>query len=1144
MKEDPVVDGRDSDDLLRDAREMAPYYTEEWDPESDDSGTVLLKIFSELAEAVVGRLDRVPEKHFVAFLDALGVSRHPPQSARLPLTLQVSDGAEGNVAIPAGTQAIAEATEDRPEQTFEVVDGDGFEATSSNITRAYSVDPSIDGIFEHWESLEEGAGSELFGGEDRQEHILYLGHDDLLNLKAGATIQVTMGTDTPERVLRDCLVWEFYGEIEENGETKMGWHQLHSGGDETSGQCPWSEIRPVEEFVEKLSPRLKRYGYELAEHPPGLRYRLLSSIADDVRERTSGVTHAGRRGGNEVSIPRNLLPPEEMSQELAGMLRWELKRLREGLQEASEAADTRRSTVSEGPAELTLELPGAISEKTVSGIETRWIRCRIPDEEMSSGLFGVEIRSVHLGVGARAEDDPGGLTPDAMFSNDIPLAVERDGGDLYPFGKIPQPRTTFYVASEEAFTKKGTTVTIRFEPSEVDGADGGGETPDVSWEYWNGSGWTRLPLVHDETEGLATAGAVSFEVPHDLDSTGVSGHEGRWIRVRLVGGDYGRARYEETNQGSWKRVTEDVNPPRFGGVTISYAREAPPAHLLTKNNLSFSDDLADGEPAEFRPFTGVPDESQTLYLGFDRALSDGPINLFFPLEETEYPDEFSPRMRWEYYENPGKDEWSKLDIRDATRGLSKAGIVSLVFPGETSPVELFGQELHWIRARVTEDEFAPPADTVFVPMLRREITTPRGVPEPYRASLRTEPPTGDPIETPPELRDLHLNTGWAYNVRTVTGEIVGSSDGSGGQEFVVANSPVTEEEVWVDELSALSEARRRELVEARPSEVDEVTGPGGELREFWVKWQAVEDFLGSGEDSRHYTLDRATGRLSFGNGARGKIPPRGRDNVRASYKTGGGAEGNVEADAITGLKSSIPFIDAVTNPVPGGGGAEEESMERVRRRAPKQLRDRRKSVFTDDFERIAMAASRELARAKCIPGMDEAGDHSPGWVTLLIVPNTRRKRPAPSVELKRRALEALRERAPATLVDPERPRLVVRGPSFVEASVEATLKADGVESISTLEETVTKNVQAFLHPLSGGPEGDGWDFGELPHLSDLYALLERIDGVDHVEDLSLTFAGKGEGEDVTVTEGEPNPRTAPDALVFSGAHEITVIGGI
>jgi hypothetical protein len=82
---------------------------------------------------------------------------------------------------------------------------------------------------------------------------------------------------------------------------------------------------------------------------------------------------------------------------------------------------------------------------------------------------------------------------------------------------------------------------------------------------------------------------------------------------------------------------------------------------------------------------------------------------------------------------------------------------------------------------------------------------------------------------------------------------------------------------------------------------------------------------------------------------------------------------------------------------------------------------------------------------------------------------------------------------------------------------------------------------AFLHPLTGGPAGEGWPFGELPCRADLYGRLERVAGVDHVADLTLRFRDSGAA--VTATEGEDPPSVAPDALVYGGTHAVTARGG-
>jgi hypothetical protein len=215
-------------------------------------------------------------------------------------------------------------------------------------------------------------------------------------------------------------------------------------------------------------------------------------------------------------------------------------------------------------------------------------------------------------------------------------------------------------------------------------------------------------------------------------------------------------------------------------------------------------------------------------------------------------------------------------------------------------------------------------------------------------------------------------------------------------------------------------------------------------------------------------------------------------------------------------------------------------------RAPKRLRDRDRAVTAADYERIALDASRRLARARCIPAMDPAGDHSPGWVTLLIVPNDSVARPVPSVALKQQVATDVSARAPATLVavdtddangDPT-PELVVRGPSYVEVAIDTTVVPGAVGSIADLEAALTDAIDAFLHPLTGGERGRGWEFGELPCHSDVYALLEGVEGVDHVGSLAVTFSG--DDESLTVIEGQETPSVAADTLVTSGDHTVVV----
>ena len=1089
MAKDPVVDGRSRAKLLAELEELADGYVDGWDVSSADSGTTLLQVGSRFEADVVRRLDGVPEKHRVAFLDALDFSRRPPQSARVPLTVRTTPDIDGNVVVPGGTQAAAE-TEDGGTEIFEIPAEDGFEATPASLSAAYALDPVTDTVVDHGPALSAGRETTLLDGDNEQSHVCYLGHADLLNVEAGSTVTVRLLMSADEKLVEEGLDWEYYGEDADGVE---GWHSLaQETTDVVDSEAGLQDLRAaVEERIEAFA-------------------------SDDVSE-----------WGNT-------------------------------------------------PFELTFGFPGPTADVAVDGTESRWLR--VSARESADAYFEMEVESLSLTVERGGEDDDG-AAPAELLANDVPLSVEGDE-DIYPFGRLPQPPATLYLASEEALTKKGANVSLRFtapDGQEADGGtegdddggsagDGDGESsddtggggdgedggdagdgesaggrtagamsagllsgePEISWEYWDGDGWSRLRLLSDGTDRLREAGTVRFRVPRDLTTTSVSGHEDYWIRARLVGGNYGQARYEITEEGGRGDLVERPDPPQFGRVTLGFGQEGEPfQQVRTHNNASYEAVDPAAEPLALSPFEPVPDDSQTLYLGFDDTLRDGPVNLFVPTSDERYPRTFDPGMRWEYCPDPESGRWEKLEVRDGTEGLTERGIVSINFPEATTAFERFGTRAHWIRLRVTGDAFyRGPTGPAFRKEGERTIEHKRE----DRSAVADLP-------RPPTLEGVHPNTQWAYNERTISDEILGSSDGSHDQAFACSSAPVTDIDLWVEAVDALSGSERRALAEERPGAIERVPENGDPV-EFWVRWHEVEDFLDSGADDRHYRVDPTSGEVRFGDGQRGKIPPTGENNVRATYRTGGGSDGNVPAGAITELRDPITLVDSVTNLRPSDGGADVESMDTVVSRAPERIKNRDRAVSPSDFEQVARAASRELATVKCEPEMDQNGDRRAGWVTLLIVPRGQRDRPVPSMELRKRVEDAVSERAPATLTGRDGERITVRGPNYAPVSVEATVHAAGVESVSTLKNTVEADLDAFFHPLTGGEAGDGWAFGESPDLSGVGGLLEGVAEVDAVADVAMTVEARGEAIRI-LTEAD-DPTLDRDTLVCSGSHEVTV----
>jgi predicted phage baseplate assembly protein len=113
----PDLDDRTWKDLVDQMRALIPRYAPGWtDHNPSDLGMTLLELFAWLAEGVVYRLNQVPDKNYIAFLNLLGITRDPPTPARTYLTFV--SGA-GPVDVAAGSQASTAAREGQPPIVFE-----------------------------------------------------------------------------------------------------------------------------------------------------------------------------------------------------------------------------------------------------------------------------------------------------------------------------------------------------------------------------------------------------------------------------------------------------------------------------------------------------------------------------------------------------------------------------------------------------------------------------------------------------------------------------------------------------------------------------------------------------------------------------------------------------------------------------------------------------------------------------------------------------------------------------------------------------------------------------------------------------------------------------------------------------------------
>jgi len=101
------LDDRKFTDLVDELRRLIPRYAPGWtDHNVSDPGIMLIELFAWLTEALLYRLNRVPEASRVRLLELLGAVFQPAQPAIVKLTV-TADGLSAPYTLPRGSQILA-----------------------------------------------------------------------------------------------------------------------------------------------------------------------------------------------------------------------------------------------------------------------------------------------------------------------------------------------------------------------------------------------------------------------------------------------------------------------------------------------------------------------------------------------------------------------------------------------------------------------------------------------------------------------------------------------------------------------------------------------------------------------------------------------------------------------------------------------------------------------------------------------------------------------------------------------------------------------------------------------------------------------------------------------------------------------------
>ena len=529
--------------------------------------------------------------------------------------------------------------------------------------------------------------------------------------------------------------------------------------------------------------------------------------------------------------------------------------------------------------------------------------------------------------------------------------------------------------------------------------------------------------------------------------------------------------------------------------TIPAAR--PAAYVLQRGGQIKDVGVADGEArpqgADQMPFGNPPAVGDALYIGFDEPLA----RLLVQVDVDASPargagvNPEDPPLRWEV--SQGDNNWEEaVVLEDLTGGFNYgAGAVELQLPARSAVQPLGGHRMHWLRCRIDDKTRHGGAATTYTQ-----------APEIYSI---TAAPIGALLATSHAAQEVN--------------EMVGVSDGTPGQTFPLRYSPVLKPHTG-------------ETLEVRDPESGD-----------WAAWELRPDFVASTEFDRHYGLSPVGGEIELGPAIRetdggwtqyGAIPPKGAILRFTRYRHGGGRPGNVAAGALNVLRSSLPGVDTVSNPVAASGGVDAEALEHARQRAAMEIRTRYRAVTAEDFEFLAGEASPRVARAVCVPPQTTGGPVQLHLVPQLF-PADRQlaySELVPDESLLQEVSEYLDERRLIGTTVQLLP-CAYRGLSVV-----VNLQASPLADTARVEEDVAHALYTYLNPLVGGNAtgpGQGWAFGRALNQGELYGVVHAVDGVEFVKILRIY--------ETNLQTGEQNSKPAgshivlePDELIASASH--------
>jgi hypothetical protein len=296
----------------------------------------------------------------------------------------------------------------------------------------------------------------------------------------------------------------------------------------------------------------------------------------------------------------------------------------------------------------------------------------------------------------------------------------------------------------------------------------------------------------------------------------------------------------------------------------------------------------------------------------------------------------------------------------------------------------------------------------------------------------------------------------------------------------------------------------------------------------FTQWEKVDDFDGSGPESRHYIINESVGEIVFGDGEQGLAPEGDILIIGCSFSQGQAGnvrEGRINTFAAAGASAtaggSAPASGGIAtaggsapasgnapaggiahasaiNPSVAAGGAGLESLDEAFLRVRRELRQPERAVTYADYENLVRSTPGLMIQScKAIPVTKNPrrdGSMDENAVSVVVQPfsiGEKRKLNRAYIENISRHLEG--KRLLGTRVN-------ILSPEYVGIRIYAEIL------VRPYYRDAGDRIKLAVESFFGGA---AWDFGKTVQYSAIYGVIDTLDCVLGIQALTVDAQGKG-----------------------------------